>query len=921
MALAQNDNLPGVKVTYEDGNLYAGNQRLGATTQAILIMGSAVDGPVGEPISVRDIGVKAAEKLFGGVVDRKTKEPHGGSLIRRMYEALMAGNDDIRLIRIDGKAAKTELAGKDVARSSEQFLDFADGNTAFALNLSVPAGGKYVGNPVVTQVDHNGIESTISNAIDYVDSTPGSEKAYFFANKLRPGFTVKVRYDYEVRNYALVPRADDSGNPDYTDPDYTLTKDTTISGRFYSSKLNWSDRLESGHIPVVYVKDVASGVVSTISSTTPAGNYIYRVGKGQVENPLTDAWSAQDYKDGGIFFTSEYHAEVSKGTYPDINGDVIVNVEYAHFASSPNNNTASGTVVGTDVVYDLNYLPQSEDFSVYFMVNNVRTDLAAGDDYSLSLVDKTVTIKSGAAPVGAQLFASYKTSDATVADPRIIVEGRFAGSVYGSLADKYDKESIRGVQVEIQEDPTDATGMEKIIIFHKPEEKKLTSKDFALTYKTKDLAKLRIKTFRQFVSHVNTDPMNNVVSLTASNEHGAVPIQGLFATDRMYLGESAPGVIAEDLTQLPDSPKRHPWLGQDGIFNTSSIEDMQALYTKLGGIYEEDATGEVRMVEQGIYSKLENYVADIIVLSDVYANTLIDPLSTEKNFASQLAQHCAIVTAKSWETIGVISMAPSMESILVEVQEYVDIATGAPVTLSNEKKAKYVNAGINIEYVNDHFMYNEANNEVVLNDDGDPIDVGRYLSVLFGPEVGLSSDKLGNYVASGSVVYGALISTLGPEVATTNKEVPAIYGLRYRLSEPQHNQLVGGRYVTFDQKMYSGGAANRLVVKDGITAASVESDYVRLSTVRIVHAAVQLVRVKADPFIGLPNGLAQRNALSSEIQAGLDRLKELGVLERFKFQIFSSAQDRVLGNAFITLELVPQFEVRQFKTSVVLKAS
>jgi hypothetical protein len=111
------------------------------------------------------------------------------------------------------------------------------------------------------------------------------------------------------------------------------------------------------------------------------------------------------------------------------------------------------------------------------------------------------------------------------------------------------------------------------------------------------------------------------------------------------------------------------------------------------------------------------------------------------------------------------------------------------------------------------------------------------------------------------------------------------------------------------------------VVKDGVTGALATSDYTRLSTVRITHTAVQIVRQAADPFIGQPNGLAQRNSLSAEIQASLDRLKELGVLQRFTFTIYSSIQDAVLGNAFITLELVPQFETRKFLTSVVLKAS
>jgi hypothetical protein len=275
-----------------------------------------------------------------------------------------------------------------------------------------------------------------------------------------------------------------------------------------------------------------------------------------------------------------------------------------------------------------------------------------------------------------------------------------------------------------------------------------------------------------------------------------------------------------------------------------------------------------------------------------------------------------MVTAKTWETIGVIGVAPAPIAGLREVQDYIDLLTKG-VALTEEKAKFYNDRGINHAFQNLHFMYNLATNEQIFNDEGEPIDIGRYINVVFGPEVGLAHEKLGNYVANGSSIYAALISQLNAEVSTTNKQVSAI-GLRYTLSEAQQNQLAGGRFVTFESKI---GGTRAIVVKDGVTAAAPNSDFQRLSTVRITHATVQLIRKKADKFIGLPNGIAQRNSLATEIQSGLDRLKELGVLENFKFSIFSSAKDRVLGNAFITLELVPAYELRKIYTSVALRAS
>jgi len=903
MAQEQYENLPGVKVTYQDGNLYSGNQKLNASTQSMLIIGSAVDGPVGVPISVKQIGVKTADKLFGGLIDRKTKQPLPTSLVRGMYEAIKAGNEDIRLLRLDGRSARTELAAKDLARSTEQFLDYASGNKAFSAPVNVPSDGVFVEITSISEKDASGKTVVLNptSVIDYIDKTPGAEQIYFYSNKMRPGNTVVFDFDYETRTYTFVPKKDNSGNPDYSDPDYTLTRDATNKHYFYSSRSNWSQKLESGHIPVVTVKS-ASGAVYTIPSMNAAGEYIYRVGKGDTANPLLDPWSSKDYKNGGIFFTSAYDAEVAKGTYPDITATgVKVMVEYAWYTALANHGESTAKIPGTAVTYDLNYTPMTDGFSLFYVVDGVKTELKEGTDYSLSLVEKKVTVNAGVAPVGAPLYANYKTTSSTTSDPVLVVEGKYPGSVYGTLTDFYDTSTITGVAVKVEIDREDPTGENKVITFFKPESKRLTYKDDALVYRTKDLT--RVTTLREFVNYVNNDPMNNIVTLSCDNIYGPVLLKGLLPTDTVYLGQVSPGVLKEDPTQPANTPARYPWLGDDGIYDVTNEKDMKRVYEILGGKYDTDLQGNSVLVQQGIYQKLENYVVDAIVLLDVYANTKIesDEGSVEsKNFATQLAQHCAVVTAKTWETIGFIGVAPVPNADLVSVQNYIDELTAPGM--------------------NEHYMYNEATHEYILDDDGERIDIGRYVNVVFGPEVGLTNEKLGNYVSSGVVVYAALTTTLNPEVATTNKSMDSVYGLRYLLSEAQHNQLVGGRYVTFDQKTNNNGVS-RYVVKDGVTAALPTSDYTRLSTVRITHAAVQLVRQTADPFIGQPNGLAQRNALAAEIQAGLDRLKELGVLQRFTFTIYSSVQDKVIGNAFITLELVPQFETRKFLTSVVLKAS
>lgn len=967
----QYENLPGVKVSYEDGNLYTGNEVQSANTQSILIIGTAIDGPVGEPVSVNAIGgPKAAEKLFGGLLERvkvvengveKTvKVPHQGSLIRAMWEAIRSGNEDVRLLRVAGEVAKTELPAKDP--NSEVLQPLADalgsqliaGNVAFSKALGLPNDQRLVkiekveefegtdttGNPVKTFPDSTGYQS--------VDDTAGSETIYFSKDKFRPKNTIKVSYKAKKRNYTEVTRNDDG----VTNPSTAglLTQDLSMTNYFGAEVGNWSD--DPLHQVNLFVID-QNDEVFAIPSKNASGESLYRIGKQDpnVTDELHDITTAAEFKQGGIRFTSAYQAEVALGTYPALT-NVTVKADYFYYNDIEVAGTVTSSVPGTEKETFLNFIPESGSLEVYYENAGTKHVLEEGIGYTIifptnSAERVSIMIKAGAGPVGAKLFAHYKTGQSASEDAKLIVNAKNAGSLYGGIEDVKDLNSLYGVKVtvEYEVNPNGTIDMEnRVIRFIKPEDKKSTSADIELRFRTKELRGIR--TLREFANYVNSLATNNIVSLDVPLTSGDIPVVGLLVTDytvspidgrydyrpinlgEKYNEETMKFQLFVDDSKPESDAARFPWLGTNGFFNTASLVDMKKLYDTLGGTYElvEGTLDEFDLVEQGVYSKLENYATDIIWLVEAHANTAIGGYAEDgsliidvtKNFATQLAQHCAMVTAKTHETTSVIGVAPSPLTGLRDVQSYIDLLT-VGVALDEEGKLFYTSRGINPDYVNTHFMYNLATGEQIFNDNGDPIDIGPYVNVVFGPEVGLGHEKLGAYITNGAGIYAALISTLRAEISTTNKEVSAT-GLRYTLSEAQQNQLAGGRYVAFESKLNINGTRT-IVVKDGVTAALPNSDYQRLSTVRITHATVQLIRQKADKFIGLPNGIAQRNSLATEIQAGLDRLKELGVLINFKFSIFSSAKDRVLGNAFITLELVPAYETRKIYTSVALRAS
>lgn len=196
-----------------------------------------------------------------------------------------------------------------------------------------------------------------------------------------------------------------------------------------------------------------------------------------------------------------------------------------------------------------------------------------------------------------------------------------------------------------------------------------------------------------------------------------------------------------------------------------------------------------------------------------------------------------------------------------------------------------------------------------------------HVSVVSGPELGYTvPGKPTLYYANGVVTYAALVTTLSPQSAPTNKQVNGVSAVGYNLSLRQLNALSGNKFVSFRLKNGS------VYVTDGVTTAPdllvggavQSSDFTRLSTLRITHAAINLVREVADPFIGEPNGQPQRNALNAAIKSGLEKMKDAGALQDYRFSVVQERGSGVLGQSRVTLQLVPAFETKKIAVDVSL---
>ena len=178
------------------------------------------------------------------------------------------------------------------------------------------------------------------------------------------------------------------------------------------------------------------------------------------------------------------------------------------------------------------------------------------------------------------------------------------------------------------------------------------------------------------------------------------------------------------------------------------------------------------------------------------------------------------------------------------------------------------------------------------------------------------------HYVNGATHYAALISTLDKKSAPTNKTVKGVKAIRFDYSLRQLSVLTAKKMVTFRLK-----DATNLVITDGVTTApsiaiggtNRDSDFARLSTLRITQLAITVVREAVEPFIGEANEMPQYNALNTAIKSALEKIREAGAIQGYNFTV-SNISSR-LDQATIVLEIVPAFEMRRVEVQVNLKPS
>jgi hypothetical protein len=202
----------------------------------------------------------------------------------------------------------------------------------------------------------------------------------------------------------------------------------------------------------------------------------------------------------------------------------------------------------------------------------------------------------------------------------------------------------------------------------------------------------------------------------------------------------------------------------------------------------------------------------------------------------------------------------------------------------------------------------EDNNEIA-------VDLGKYICITPDYPLLRNNYSTTTYPASFAASYGGFYINREPNSAPTNKSVSNT-SILFKFGLQTLDDLAGTGYTMLRQK------ATGLVIADAPTASMPTSDWVRLSTVRIVKAIVDGVRNAVDRFLGEGMSDATRANMKQSVENVLMAAKKAGYLQNYlPFEIIQTPDMEVAGKAEINLTLIPAFELRQVTFSISLSKS
>jgi hypothetical protein len=163
---------------------------------------------------------------------------------------------------------------------------------------------------------------------------------------------------------------------------------------------------------------------------------------------------------------------------------------------------------------------------------------------------------------------------------------------------------------------------------------------------------------------------------------------------------------------------------------------------------------------------------------------------------------------------------------------------------------------------------------------------------------------------NGATHIAATMARTSSYISIYNKPLYNVQAVRYAPTRVQQETLslkgINSVVINFDRIP---------VFSDAITYSKSSSDFVRLSTKRIVDEASNIIRQVCQRFIGEPSNIQNRNAMETAITSGLRGMQIMGALLDSDFAVtYIPAENK----AIIDLVLTPAFELRSIEVRIAI---
>ena len=328
-------------------------------------------------------------------------------------------------------------------------------------------------------------------------------------------------------------------------------------------------------------------------------------------------------------------------------------------------------------------------------------------------------------------------------------------------------------------------------------------------------------------------------------------------------------------------------------FDSMTIADLVDLLneSELAKKFSFELTQEGRINKDEYVGELVTFEAAVEMAADRkqgYDYSLHIPYMTTDNFARQLAQHCMYTELKTYPTHGVVGCK----------------------AVSDVSKTYLANKVAEIKEFNWNMYAKNQAGRNMLDYNNQPYNIGRSVTVtLFQHQFTTTNNYTS--IVNGATAYAGLVSQMDIGQSPTGQAI----GITpmYEFSRAQLQTLSDVGVITLRNSFTNG-----FVVTDGVTMAPNNDLLRRIFNGRIMHFVEEYIRAACEPFIGQANSIANRNSLNTAITAKLNSLLDT-LIRRFEFSIVDDGTAEQYTYIEINYVIVPMNEIREIRNSIRVK--